>query len=748
VGLLRTKITPPTPYPGALERGSLVERIERSAVPGRVTLVVAGAGWGKTTLVALWRRATAARRFAWFSVDEADNDPRRFWAYALAALEPLDAGLATRSSELLSMPGTETADVLTALLNELSDVSSPLTLVLDDYQLIVEEEVQRGMRMLVEQLPATVRLVLCTRTTPALPVAGLRGKGKLVEITSGDLGLSVGEARRLLQHETGAERPPDEVDLLFDRTEGWAAGLHLAALSLRGGATAGDLPSGTSGTAGTSGTERMIGDYLRAEVLDRLPERLRRFLRRSSVLDRLSASLCDHTMGRDDSVGVLDRLEHDQLFLVPLDNRREWYRYHHLFLEVLRQDLARSEAGVTPGLHRRAAEWYAGRAMPVDAVHHALAGGDREHAALLTAAHGVSVCLQGRAATVLGWFDALDAIGEQPFRADVRLAAAHALVAGAGTDVASMNRWSDAAEAAARSLTPQGREADALHARVAIARWGATYFAGDAGSALRHADRAVRLQPDDRSPEYAMALARAGWSRFRAARFAEASDALVRAGELAERHGDGLTAMVAAGIRAIIAAAEDRGVDARRLADRAEALGRGQRAGEEPREWCHHFARGWLALRHRHHARAGEHFLRALALVRRGPLALETIETLTAVAIARGECGDAETATELLGEARGLLDRCPDPGHLLADPRLVRLAPNGGERARTLTGREVDVLVLVADGLSNRDIGLRLSVSPRTVEAHLRSAYRKIGVKSRSAATRYAIAHQLARPAP
>ena len=348
-GLLRTKLTVPRPRPAALPRTELMEHLSAVSAPGRLTLVVAGAGWGKSTLLASWiDRQPDTDRCAWLSVDEADNDIVRFWSYVIAALGAHDPGSLSTSARLLAAPGVTVVDeVVPALLNELSVVAEPLTLVVDDYHVLINVEVHRSMQLLVEQLPPGLRLVIASRTTPALPLTRLRGQGRLAELTVAQLRLSAPDAAELLRRETGTRRTPAEVDLLHGRTEGWLAGLHLAALSLRAHAE-----HTAEIAAGFGGDDRFVGEYLHTEVLAQLPDDLRLLLRRSSVVDRFCPELCDALTGRSDSAELLARVERAHLFLVPLDTRGEWYRYHHLFADVLRQELHRVEPEVVPPRRR------------------------------------------------------------------------------------------------------------------------------------------------------------------------------------------------------------------------------------------------------------------------------------------------------------------------------------------------------------------------------------------------------------
>jgi LuxR family maltose regulon positive regulatory protein len=739
-GLLRTKLTVPRPRPGALERAALVDHLCAVASPGRLTLVVAGAGWGKSTLLALWHRQDPRPgRFTYVSIDAGDNDLTRFWAYILAALAPIGEGLATRSTRLLNASGTTVIeDVVPALMNELTAVTEPVTLVLDDYQLIGNDEIHHSMSLLAEHLPVTLRLVIASRTTPALPTIKLRGKGQLVDINADELRFSTAETGDLLQREMHADLSAEDVGLLRDRTEGWAAGLHLAALSLRG------LPDPHHLIHRFAGDDRHIGDYLFSEVLDRQPEQIRTFLRCSCILERFCPSLCDAVTGGAESADLLKRIEDAQLFLIPLDNRREWYRYHHLFADVLNNDLERAEPSLVPELHRRAADWHETHDLPVEAVRHALAGGDTQQATDLIARHAVSVFLQGHMETVLGWFETL---GEDVCRADARVCVAGAIVAAAGGRVRDMERWSDFAEMAARSSELPAQLVHSVRVGVSLTRWTATYPVGDVDASLRHARQALQLATHDPAPW--RLISALGWSLYRKGQFLEAQAQLAQAGALAEEHGEYPIAIGSWGVQAIIAAAEDRHHDAERFAAEAEQISQDHALSEQYQSWCYHCARGWLSFRQAEHECAEGLFQRALQLLRRGPLRLETIEVLTALAMTHQQLGRVHSAREYLTEALRILDQCPDPGYLLADPRKVSFPPPPStctDHPDDLTDREAEVLRLVADGLTAQEIAGRLHLSPPGADAHLWAMRREIDEGTHSAVHDELCIHRLLDP--
>ena len=402
--LLRTKLSPPPVRAGLIPRARLDGLLETGA-KGRLCLVDAPAGSGKTTLLGQWWRADhGTRRVAWLSLDDGDDDPVRFWSYVVEAFRVVEPGLGEDPLTLLQGPGT--ADVLTQvilpeLLNELATSESDLVLVLDDYHLVTNAVCHASLGFFVDHLPANVHLMVATRVDPPLALARLRASGELVELRIAELGFTSAEADRLLGEAMGLELTADQTERLWERTEGWAAGLYLAGLSLRGQPDPG--PFIASFEAG----HRHVVDYLGAEVLARQPEPLRSFMVRTSVLERLSGPLCDAVLETEGSAELLAELEQANLFLIALDDHRHWYRYHHLFAQLLRLELAGRDPDLVPLLHRRAAAFHQDNGDVEAAVHHATAAGDHQRATDLVTRHWLPFARRGRVATVERWLDGL-----------------------------------------------------------------------------------------------------------------------------------------------------------------------------------------------------------------------------------------------------------------------------------------------------------------------------------------------------
>ena len=374
--LLETKLHIPRRRRGLTPRPRLMQRLNL-VTESALTLVSAPAGFGKTTLLAEWLAAAPADKYpaAWLSLDQRDNDPGVFWPYLVAAFDRAAPGVAASARSLLQSHQPPIEAVLDTLLNDLDTIPNDVVLVLDDYHVIETREIQDGMAHLLEHLPPQVHLVLACRADPALPLARLRGRGELVEIRAADLRFTPDEAAAYLNGVMGLELTASDVAALETRTEGWITAIQLAALSMQG---RDDI---TGFIAGFAGDDRYIVDYLVEEVLQRQPEHLRNFLLQTSILSRLNGSLCDAVTGQNGGKATLEAIERGNLFLVPLDDRRHWYRYHHLFADVLRARLLDEQADDLPDLHRRASLWYEQNGDPSEAIRHAMAGNDFDRAA-------------------------------------------------------------------------------------------------------------------------------------------------------------------------------------------------------------------------------------------------------------------------------------------------------------------------------------------------------------------------------
>jgi LuxR family maltose regulon positive regulatory protein len=407
--LLATKLHIPPSRPNLVPRPRLIERLNEG-MQRRLTLISAPAGFGKTTLLGEWL-AGCERSAAWLSLDAGDRDPARFVAYLIAALQSvaphIGAGVADRLQSPQPLP---TQAILATLLNDITRASDHFTLVLDDYHLIDGGAVEPALTFLLDHLPPQLHLVIATRTQPSLPVARLRARGHLIELRAADLRFTPLEAASFLTQGMRLNLSSADIAALETRTEGWIAGLQLAAISIQGKSDPKQF------IASFRGSHRYVLDYLIEEVLERQPERVQSFLLQTAILERLNGSLCDALTGQSDGQATLEYLEDANLFLVPLDDERQWYRYHQLFADFLGQRLrhgAASSSGIAgPGvaeLHRRASAWHEDQGLELEAFRHAAAANDIERARRLMEGNGLPLYFRGALTPVMQWLESLPA---------------------------------------------------------------------------------------------------------------------------------------------------------------------------------------------------------------------------------------------------------------------------------------------------------------------------------------------------
>lgn len=499
--LVSTKLSVRSARHSSVPRQSLYERID-DGMEGKLTLISAPAGFGKTTLLSTWVAAApiGRRLVSWLSLDARDNDPVRFWRYFVEALARDQPGLGLTASALLGSPHAPPIPViLTTLINELEARSDEVALVLDDYHVVESRDIHESMGFLLDNLPPTVHLIIATRADPPLQLSRLRAGGELVELRAHDLRFSVEDAEVFLKQVMGLELTAADASELVKRTEGWVSGLQMAALAMRGHA---DIASFITAFTGSN---RFVVDYLADEVLARQPVELRAFLLHTSVLDRMCASLCQAVTSRSDSQEVLEGLEHNNLFVDPLDDSRGWYRYHQLFADVLKQRLGHEQPELVHELERKASEWFEGQGLVVEAIQHALHSSDAPRAIRLIERVGSALVLDQQVQTVLGWLGELPSaqVSERPVLCTIR---ALALVFSNRPDAAESSL-----EAAERSLAHGSEtiEARTVLGRVAVIRAAIARFSGDLERSVALGREAMGLLPDNDSTVAERASAKA-----------------------------------------------------------------------------------------------------------------------------------------------------------------------------------------------------------------------------------------------
>jgi LuxR family maltose regulon positive regulatory protein len=798
--LLATKLYIPAPRPNRVPRPRLTARMEAGAA-GPLTLVSAPAGFGKSTLLSDWIH-TGGRPVAWVSLDEGDNDPVRFLGYLLTALRKLHPGLgedALTAVRHVQSPSPRTLEpILTGLLNEVLALDRDLVLVLDDYHAIESAEVHQVTQFLLDRLPPRMHLVIATRVDPPLHLSRLRARGQLCELRARDLRFTSQEAADFLNQAMGLALSTADVEALEERTEGWAVGLQMAALSLQGRRDVeGFIEQFT-------GSHRFVLDYLTDEVLSRQPGEVREFLLRTSILTRLSAPLCDAVTGGDDGQAILETLDAANLFLIPLDDTRTWYRYHHLFGTLLRHQFERQvgAAGVA-ALHERAGDWYAAHGHPEDALEHALAAGALDRATELISEHAMPRLMAADAGTVIRWIRALppEWLDRRP---ELRLTYAWALVAQTASERAGNTFGLLGAEwHLAEILIARGR----LHDALALAR-----------RSLRHAEeRGGRNAPGGAMAHGVLAEIRREWNDLPAAvelagrawelgkrgeiangllvgslymgrvlqslgDFPGALAALGRAEEIMARTGQpvwtALIHLLRAGIQLTQSRAEGNPAaleDATRWA-RDFGLLSGWREGfEDKLPGIHRCEFPYLIVARILTAQGdSETALELLAGIFAGAEGSgrmhSVIEILALEAAIRQGRGEREAALACLrralplaepeGFVRVFVDEGPELAGLIREAAPGVVSPDYARRlteafgieatelpetatprpstppepSEALSEREVEVLQLIATGLSNADAGRKLFIAPSTVKKHLENIYAKLGTRNRTQA--------------
>jgi LuxR family transcriptional regulator, maltose regulon positive regulatory protein len=710
-----------------VERAELVRYL--TGCTAKLVLVEAPAGYGKSSLVAQWRASPAeGRRFAWMSADSRDNDVVRFWWHLVAALQRASPELEAR--DLLGRLRPSAAGLaewlLPALVNELASLSEPVVIAVDDYQLISSLECHEYMAFLLTHLPPTAQVVLVTRVDPPLPIGRLRASGDLAEIKTAELRFTAMQADELVRTVGTVQLDEADLGVLLERTEGWPAGVYLAALSLRG------QPSPGQFVRQFSGDNRFIVEFFVEEVLGSQPQAIMEFLCRTAILDRFTPSLCDAVAGTSNAAGIIHGLEGENLFLVALDDDRHWYRYHRLFGQMLLSLLTETEPENVPALHARASRWHRQRGSAGEAIAHALAAGDDEEAVAVIADHWPAATAAGHIAEFQAW---LDSIGDDRILASPVAAHCAAWCAALSGDRASLTRWLAVIEARGDDgPLPDGMRS--LKSSAALLRG---VFGHDGIRDMREsATLSVDLEADPASPWYALARTALGAALYLSGEFG-AAVAPLRDAVLYSSASSALTRMLACSVSAVVAVERGQLDHAQELARTAREIVVSSDLGQEPNAAPAYTAYGAVSVMRGRLVEARDEFEHALRLRRPwfGISPWVSVDTMLRLTPVLYQLGGSAAAASLLGEAADLLAALPDG----ADAQLSRvrqleerLSIRSQSLPEPLTEREEEVLRLLRGPLSLRQIGEELSLSGNTIKTHVKNIYRKLDVSSRQEA--------------
>jgi len=720
-GIVLSKLFPPVVRPETVRRTDLLARLDAAATK-RLVLVAAPAGYGKSTLLGAWVAERGADRpVAWVTIDGGDDDPVVLWSHIFAALRRASPGLAKSVGPEAANPSMLIDVVLRRLVNELTELPA-LTLILDDYHRLSSAGGRDSIAWFLKHAPPSFQLVLATRTEPQFPLAALRAHGELCELRAGAMALSADEASALLNDRLGLDLAPSDVATLVARTEGWPAGLYLAALSMD------QVEDRHEFITRFEASNRHVIDFLVDEVLEGFDQDMQEFMLRIGVLERLSGPLCDAVTGEPGSSERLERLAQDNLFLIRLDDRAQWYRFHHLFAQLLAAELHRRSPELAPVLHQRATAWHRANGTIGEAVWHAFEGGDLDTAAELIEASWIHFTNASQFRTVRDW---LGRFPRSTLDASVRLLLVEAWVLSlcgqepeAGVVVATIEDRDDLSLGPLRDGFASGESS--LSTLKSIFPW------GDVGSELRCGRRAAELEPRE-SPWYPLSRYAIGLGSYFVGELVEAERSLKDAYALGLVGRQWLVVGSSLAYRSLTAAESGRLVDQHQLAEQAAAFaadhGMEDVAGEV------HVALGVsLAARGR--------LEDALPLLERGVRVLESwaqptelADALLRLAHVLHSLGEVDRAGAVLAQARSIVESCPEPGTL--PERIAQLEPSitdTPQAGESLTVRELEVLRLLAGPGSRREIAASLFVSLNTVRSQVRVIYRKLDVSSRAEA--------------
>ncbi len=741
IPLLSTKLHIPSPPADLVPRARLIEQLD-AGVRQKFILISAPAGFGKTALVAEWAAQRISKNLiSWVHLDEHDNEPVRFLTYIIAALQThhLDIGEAALAG-LQSVPPAPIEATLASLINEIDSIETHLTLVFDDYHQIDQPAIHKAVDFLLQHLPTAMSLVITTRTDPPLPLHRLRAQGEMMELRAADLRFTQEESQRFLAR--NLERPLSKAELtaLESRIEGWAAGLQMMGISLQGRQ---DIQAFI---ASFSGSHRYIMDYLTEEIYNQQPPHIQQFLLRTSILDRLSGSLCDFMLAKEHveltegaetpaAQDILEYLERANLFLHPLDDDRIWYRYHNLFAGLLRQRLRLAQPQEIQRLQTRASEWSAANGSFEEAFQYALAADNLDAAARIVADQGLDLLKKGATATLLRWFDKLPA---EVIQGQPRLNVIYAwglLLSGEAVD---LEIYLEAAE----EKQARSRDIDELQGEIAAIRAYAATRRGDIAQTLEQANQAFTMLPTDDYSIRSVVSFVVGGIYYMQQDLPEAYAAMKEASEGGVRSGNVHVAVSALNAMAGILVKQGQLAAAEETYARALVLGTTRSGQPLPISASIYegFARLHLARGNLQKARDFAQIGIALSEKWASPdNQIHSLLALAQIAQLEGNTLEAHQSMERVRQLAAAHILIPDTEASIAAFQEQLPTPRAGSLhqdhlVEQLTEREREVLRLIADGHSNQEIATALIIALGTVKAHTSSIYRKLDVRGRTEA--------------
>jgi len=753
--LLRTKFFAPPPRSGIVTRPRLILRLN-VGLQRPLTLVSAPPGFGKTTLLSEWINQKAegkamkdeletqlrSPRVAWLSLDSGDNEPIRFWCYVMAALQTVETSLGHTVLVALQLPEPPPLEpLLTALINDITGLSTNLVLVLDDYHLIEAAPIHQGLNFLLDHLPPQLRLIITTRADPPLDLARRRTRTELAEIRTADLCFTDQEATEFLNAQMNLALSTEDIAALAERVEGWIAGLQIAALSLQ-------TLSATEQRdfiAAFAGDDRYIIDYLMEEVLHRQPPPLQTFLRQTSILSRLCEPLCVAVTGRQNSQAILEHLERANLFLIPLDNRRYWYRYHQLFADLLRQSLSHTQtASEIAQLHHRASKWYESEGYIAGAVTHALKSSDFEYAAELIERHVLALFYRSEIILVHNWLQALppEVIHTHPLLCAVYANTTVLVSAYSPDSLVLAEQWLQAGE---NALAASSVETDVATSFMANSRAFMARFRGDdPQTVIELSQQALARLPEDNLQFRSALILNLAVVYLIMGHKDAAYRAFGEARQIGQRSNDLYNALTAAYFQTRILRKQGRWPEINSICQQTlqEIVKPAEQAGNSlPAAGAIYIAWGDL-LRHQNQLdEAAQALSTGLELLKlTSGLNSITRDGYQALAQVRQAQGDTVQAQELAARAEELSLQITSsapylqtwPATPFASASVVSFQPQS--LAEPLTSRELEILQLVAAGATNPDIAQELVITVNTVKKHITNIFGKLGVTTRTQA--------------